>query len=132
MAKGIQCFLCEQTGKYTPFINGVSKPVYKRLDTSEEIIDLPAGAMWFSDDDYYPKGPDGRTLFVKTPGGDWLVDGPASNCTKPDDKAHRCWCRHGIAPNITVDKNGNTCSAGAGSIAIGNYHGFLRNGILTN
>jgi hypothetical protein len=38
--------------------------------------------------------------------------------------------RHGEAPNITVDKNGVTCGAGAGSIQCGSYHGFLRNGEL--
>ena len=32
--------------------------------------------------------------------------------------------------NITVDKNGNTCSAGGGSIMGRTYHGFLRNGYL--
>lgn len=121
----------------TPFIDGISSPIYKRLDTGEEIIGLnkPIGAMWFvnaEDQDWYPSGPDGRTLYVVTPGGDWLIDGRASNCTQPGDDIHRCWIRHGDPPIITVDKNGNTCSAGAGSIAIGNYHGFLKNGELTD
>lgn len=111
--------------------------IYRRADTGEEMAlrDAPAGAMWFADwmstiDRY--KGPDGRTLMVRTPGGDWLVDGVAGNCTKPDDVEHRCWVRHGEAPNITVDKDGNTCSAGAGSIGIGGYHGFLRSGQLVD
>lgn len=33
---------------------------------------------------------------------------------------------------ITVDKNGTTCAAGAGSISAGPYHGFLRNGQLVD
>ena len=30
-----------------------------------------------------------------------------------------------------VDKNGETCAAGAGSIASAGYHGFLVNGVLS-
>jgi hypothetical protein len=74
---------------------------------------------------------DGPALWVMTPGGSWCVDSRASNCTQPYDYAHRCWIRHGEPPSITVDKNGLTCQAGAGSIAVGSYHGFLRNGQLT-
>lgn len=74
----------------------------------------------------------GPHLIVICPnGGTWNVDSRASNCTMPYDYEHRCWIRHGIPPNVTVDKNGNTCQAGAGSIKCGDYHGFLRNGVLT-
>lgn len=52
-------------------------------------------------------------------------------CGCGEKTVHKCWCRHGEAPNFTVDKNGVTCIAGAGSIQIGNYHGFLQNGFLT-
>lgn len=94
--------------------------------------EAPEGAMWYAD--WYPeewRGPDGHSLVVKVPKDhDWLVDGVASNCTKPGDKSHRCWIRHGVLPNITVDKNGNTCSAGGGSILTPDWHGFLRNGVL--
>ncbi len=130
----VKCFLLENTGKYTePNANGVSRSIWKRVDTGEEFSGkFPVGAMWFYDEDGYPKGEDGRTLFVETPAGSWLVDGRASNCNMLKDNVHRCWCRHGHAPNITVDKNGNTCAAGAGSIAMGSYHGFLINGELTN
>ena len=83
-------------------------------------------------------GPEGKCLVVICPDGtEWMIDGCASNCTMPNDrgpfdKAHRCWVRHGEPPNITVDKNGRTCSAGGGSI-VGHkgYHGFLRNGEFT-
>jgi hypothetical protein len=109
--------------------------IYKRTDTgaSMPLRDAPPGAMW---DAWWLKriaeGPDGRCLIVKLPNGnDWTIDGQASNCTMPDDhqqKLHHCWVRHGEPPNITVDKNGVTCAAGAGSILSGDYHGFLVNG----
>jgi hypothetical protein len=88
-------------------------------------------ADWYHDD---CKGEDGRCLVVICPNGhEWMIDSHASNCTMPNDTgpfatAHRCWCRHGVPPNITVDKIGRTCNAGGGSIQAGNYHGFLRNG----
>jgi len=75
-----------------------------------------------------------RHLVVICPDGHWWnIDSRCSNCTLPDDKAHHCWVRHGEPPNITVDKNGLTCSAGGGSILTsdGGYHGFLQNGSLT-
>ncbi len=95
----------------------------------------PPGAMWYADwygeiKNLFHCGPDGHCLVVKTPGGDWVVDSRASNCTRPEDNQHQCWVRHGVAPDITVDKNGDTCNAGAGSILIGGYHGFLRGGYL--
>ena len=124
----IKCFMVEKTGEGHQ---------WKRLDTGEifESQDkLPPGAMWFAP--WYKElgpeynAPDGTSLLVITPGGAWMIDSRASNCTKPDDNIHKCWVRHGVAPEITVDKNGNTCNAGAGSILCGGYHGFLRNGYL--
>jgi hypothetical protein len=119
--------------------------LWRRADTGEvtTINDAPAGAMWRAtwyliedsnpprylfdwDNQFEPP------LMVKTPGGHWDLDSRASNCTRKDDKTHRCWCRHGVAPNITVDKQGDTCAAGAGSIQCGNYHGFLRDGYLVD
>lgn len=111
--------------------------LYKRLDTGEEIIlrNAPSGAMWYAwwfDDMYKPQLE--HCLVVKTPGNrDWIIDGQASNCTIPDDKMqekHHCWVLHGEPPNVTIDKQGTTCSAGAGSVQSGNWHGFLRNGFL--
>lgn len=115
--------------------------VFVRQDTGEEVIlgQAPIGACW--DADWYREdvksprtGPDGRYLIVKTPGGDWAIDSRASNCTRKDDNTHRCWVRHGKPEDgtLNVDKNGDTCAAGAGSIMCGSYHGFLRNGFLTD
>lgn len=120
--------------------------VYRRADNGElrvlhqnasaVTIGVPTaevGACWNAWWMPYTKGPDGMTLMVRCPDGhDWMVDSRASNCGSPDDDEHRCWVRHGDPKEcqVTVDKNGNTCSAGAGSIQTPNWHGFLRNGVL--
>lgn len=75
---------------------------------------------------------DGQHLHVVLPNGiRWDIDSRASNCTMKEDRLHRCWIRTGEPPNVTAGKNGFTCSAGAGSILMGDYHGFLRDGVLT-
>lgn len=120
---------------------------WKRLDTNELLPlegPFPVGAMWNASwmienwqemkvdrPLHWKPGPDGLCLSVMTPGGEWMIDSRASNCGLPRDNEHYCWVRHGVPPEITVDKNGLTCSAGAGSIQCGQYHGFLRNGYLT-
>ena len=71
----------------------------------------------------------GEHLYAVLPNGRyWDIDSRASNCGRPDDRTHRCWVRHGEPPNVTVDKQGDTCTAGAGSILADDYHGFLRAG----
>jgi hypothetical protein len=113
---------------------------YRRVDTGEltTLREAAVGAMWYADwmtrgdrQGWSYRGPDGRCLVVRTPGGDWMVEQRASNCTMPDDNEHRCWVRHGAPPVVTVNKAGHTCAAGAGSIQCGSYHGFLTNGELT-
>lgn len=110
----------------------LKKRTYYCSDTKEHMTlqNAPPGAMWYAD--WLPyEGPDGRSLVVRIPPNhDWVIDGMAKNCTKKEDKLHRCWVRHGAPPNITVDKLGNTCAAGAGSISTHDWHGFLRNGYL--
>lgn len=133
--KNVPCFLVEPTGRYSDPEDGISRMIYKRVDSGAEFFAIPIGAMWYVDpieQKHYRPGPDGRTLFGQTPGGVWSPDSRASNCTLPDDKEHFCWVRHGVPPMITVDKKGKTCKAGAGSILMGKYHGFLQNGQLTN
>lgn len=111
--------------------------LYRRQDTGAitTLNDAEAGAMYYADwmlidGSNHNRGPDGKCLCVVTPGGIWMVDSRASNCTRPDDNEHRCWVRHGTPPYVHVDKNGNTCAAGAGSIMQGSYHGFLHHGHL--
>jgi hypothetical protein len=109
--------------------------LYERPDTGEVKLlhDHGPGAMWdawWMGD--WAKGSDGRSLAVLLPNGrEWMIDAEASNCTRKGDRTHKCWVRHGEPPNITVDKNGDTCDAGGGSILAGDYHGFLRDGALT-
>lgn len=149
MGEPIKCFFIEPTGEVqrkAERAEGIEydreTPIYRRTDTGESVgtlAEAPVGAMWFAP--WFPDrfcnpqlGP-GKTLIVKTPGGDWMVDQQANNCTVPDDihqAKHHCWIIQGTPPNITVDKNGKTCEAGAGSISQPNYHGFLRNGFLVD
>jgi hypothetical protein len=113
-----------------------TEQIYRRVDTGEEmtIREAPAGAMWYAwwlDSMFTPQLE--HVLEVKTPGGEWTVDGKASNCTMKDDwkqERHHCWVLSGTLPNITAGKGGLTCSVGAGSIQCGSYHGFLRGGYL--
>lgn len=133
----MKCDVCDYVFTKDDNQSRSMRPIYVRDDTGEDIElgRAPVGACW--DADWYDddkRGPDGRSLIVKTPGGDWLIDGRASNCTMKDDKVHRCWVRHGRPEDgsLHVDKNGKTCAAGAGSIQMGSYHGFLHNGHLTD
>lgn len=118
--------------------------IYRRTDTSELRVlhqgapapDAPSaepGACWDAWWMPFSRGADGIYLMVRCPDGhDWSVDSRASNCTMPDDDVHHCWIRHGDPRecHVTVDKDGLTCSAGAGSIQTPDWHGFLRDGRL--
>lgn len=120
--------------------------IYRRASDGQEFVlhqsagadalgvpSAPPGATWDASWlDGWPT-PDGIHLMVLLPNGHtWHVDSQASNCTRPGEP-HFCWIRSGDprAANVTAGKDGDTCSAGAGSILSGDYHGFLRNGILT-
>lgn len=86
-------------------------------------------SCWIWDDCADPRG----HLMGMTPNGrEWDIDGRAQNCGSPDDRRHRCWVRSGEPPAVDVGKSGGpTCSAGAGSIAVPGWHGFLRAGVWT-
>ena len=95
--------------------------LYRRSDTSEltTIGDAPVGALYDSgtwrDVPGYQRYADGMSLVCKTPGGEWMIDGPASNGPG--------WKRTGEPPAISVDP----------SIGMGGpqrMHGWLRNGWL--
>lgn len=111
-----------------------SEQLYTRSDTGEvtTLRDAPPGSCWNAW--WMPSArEDGVYLMVRCPNGhDWAVDSQASNCTRKGEP-HACWVRHGDPRDckVTVDKNGDTCSAGAGSILAGDYHGFLQHGVLT-
>ena len=78
--------------------------------------DVPVGAMW--DAPWLAtswRGPDGRCLVLRTPGGDWVIDQPSR------DGGH--WTRTGTPPFITARP----------SILIpGRYHGWLTDGELSD
>jgi hypothetical protein len=79
--------------------------------------------------------PRGHLVCVLPNGHEWDIEGRANNCTLPEERTHRCWVRHGDPDKgepVHVDKAGHTCAAGAGSIAVTGYHGFLHNGVLTS
>ena len=147
----IRCFLIEPVFS-TPYSDDVIAgkycgwPPHRTIaswtckETGEERThnhEWGVGAMWFSYWLWKGASWDNETephLHVRCPNGDgtrdWDIDSRASNCKLPEDRLHRCWIRHGEPPLITVDKNGFSCSAGAGSIALPKWHGFLRNGEL--
>jgi hypothetical protein len=76
--------------------------------------------------------PGAHLMAVLPNGRRWDIDSRAANCALPKDTTHRCWVRTGELPKITVGKvGGPTCTAGAGSIVAGDYHGMLQNGIFT-
>lgn len=116
--------------------------------------ELPAGAMfypcWLQPTAEEPNRPlgfaeptNGKVLSVICPENqdgtgtaEWIIDSYCSNCDRKGER-HHCWCRHGVPPNITVNKTPpddlGTCNAGAGSIWIKmphGWHGFLVDGWL--
>lgn len=135
-------------------------PIYRALDGREwKMRELPVGAMydaWWLPGPW--KGADGIGLVCIVPEHhDWHVDAQASNCTRkcpwwdedaqarhpehtaqhnascdPQYRNHKCWVRSGDpkAGTVHVDKDGETCAAGAGSILTPEWHGFLRHGQL--
>ena len=132
---GIRCFLIEPIwGEPLPEPRG-----FKNGEEHKYTHEFGVGAMWRAT--WYPRNMTWNNetephLIVCCPNGpeatrDWDIDSRASNCGLPEDRLHRCWVRRGEPPNLTVDKAGVTCAAGAGSIALPNWHGFLRNGELT-
>jgi hypothetical protein len=86
--------------------------------TNDKGLAAPPGAIWEAP--WMGTGPDGKSYVVRTPGGDWHIDGDYNNGR---------WTRTGVAPNLTVTP----------SILIGQrkdgswvYHGFLRSGVLVS
>lgn len=85
--------------------------------TNDRVMQAPPGALW--ECSWMPSAaPDGKSYCVRTPGGDWHIDGSYK---------HGTWTRTGVAPNLTV-----TPSILIGTKADGSwqYHGWLRDGKL--
>ena len=85
--------------------------------------DLPVGAIWNAHwmGDHY-RGSDGLCLVVKTPGGDWMIDGPS----RSNGKTGPGWTRTGTPPNITVRPSIGMGQPGSPRY----YHAFLTDGVL--
>jgi hypothetical protein len=135
-----KCGKCDYKFSDADHFQVFGDPIYKRQDTGEILSRkaAPAGALWrahwYEEDDGAVKpgwtGSDGQSWECMLPGGHiWFIDGGCSNCTRKGEP-HHCWVREGVAPDFNVGKGGNTCAAGAGSIAVPGYHGFLRHGYL--
>jgi hypothetical protein len=133
-----RCTWWEITDKPVVWDGHIGKPVYRNIDTGEETHELPIGALFVYANP--GRGHDGLSVACVVPYSEpghtddrlqWHIDGFASNCTKPEDATHRCWVRHGtIGETVHVDKSGNTCAAGGGSIQVPGFHGFLHHGVL--
>lgn len=132
------CTWWKITDKPVVWQGHIGKPVYRNMDTGEETHELPIGALYVYASP--GRGYDGLSVACVVPfskdgyadkTSHWHVDGFCSNCTRRDDDNHHCWVRHGTVGEIVhVDKNGDTCAAGAGSIAVPGFHGFLHHGVL--
>lgn len=93
--------------------------MYSRSDGGEPttLCDAPVGAMWNAH--WMPSnrtGPDGISLVVKTPDGDWQIDAPSWS----NGKAGPGWTRTGTILEVTARP----------SILMPKYHGWLTNGVL--
>lgn len=108
------------------------EPVYNTESGNPEAGDL-FWNDWLPENFYWDNHKGYHLMCVLPNGHEWNIDSRASNCTMPEDKNHKCWIRHGNpeTEKVTVNKNGVTCNAGAGSIWIDDYHGFLTDGNLT-
>lgn len=136
MSNKADCFMVERVGEESPH-------QWKRVDTGEifdNVSELPAGAIWEAPwmGERFKINGDGPVYVVKLPDGrEWIPGSEAANCTRRGDD-HDCWCVHGDAPNLTVDKEPEpgrtTCATGSGSIGPSRgrrgWHGWLRQGKL--
>lgn len=137
--KDPKTFTCKHCGAISPEGVSLGAGSYKIYDTPSGDLE-PGNLFWCT---WYPCAEgrkciygwtncDGKHLMAILPNGHhWDIHSRASNCTMRDDGLHRCWVISGTIQNITVGKGGNTCGAGAGSIAVPGYHGFLQNGHFT-
>lgn len=143
--------ICHHCGHVTDPANGELQVFRKRLYATlsgEEIVqdEMKPGDLFFIREHAPAPGVsyrhchsgwtncNGQHLHCILPeGSSWDIDSRCSNCTMPNDTVHRCWVRHGDPEkgSIHVDKQGVTCQAGAGSIVVPGFHGFLHQGFIT-
>lgn len=117
----VVCARCQQPFTEKDHRDVARHMLYRRSGT-EELLTLheaKPGDMWnawWLQQRF--RGPDGLALIVKLPGnGDWVIDGPSQQHPAPN-----AWTRTGTPPLITVSP----------SILTDHYHGWLRDGILSD
>lgn len=125
----IECYLLEPTGEMTPYVDGVSSPVYRRIDTgalehvgwngdAPGIPMMQLGAMYR----------DSLGLAIRCPGGVWHPE------QKPKNGA---WVIQGTPPKLTIigsilQQWPQQTSAGEWITPHGvrSYHAVLTDGVL--
>jgi len=104
--------------------------VYRTADGKDMTLsEAPVGAMWNERAGKKTVTEDGLCIVVKTPGGNWCIDGPSwENGVM---KAEHAWTRTGRPPNITANPSIHILTSGLdGSDRRTVYHGWLRDGVL--
>lgn len=114
-----KCEFCDYLFEETDHWQVMRVRLYRHGETGElyTCASAPVGAMydapWYSEHGFAKKEPDGVCLVVKTPGGEWIVDGPCKN--------GGYWTREGKIPEVTARPS---------ILFEGRYHGWLTNGWL--
>lgn len=129
------CSRCKRPFSAGAMHSSMQELLYKTADGSVMTLSAaPIGAMW---SEVHPHvrpgsgsvGPDGLCLMVKTPGGNWCVDGPSWE--NGELKSEHGWTRTGTPPKITVNPSIHLLTtAPDGSDRKTLYHGWLRDGVL--
>lgn len=117
--------------------------LYRRSDRPTELVTLDEAGpgatyfAWWMNELGLPPQLGEHPWYVKLPNGlEWSPDSRALNCARPRDRTHHCWIARGSPPYVTVDKDGDTCAAGTGSISsgepgtAGHWRGYLFAGKL--
>lgn len=125
----IALYLLEPTGEMTPFVRGISSPVYRRVDNGERehtgYQDEVPGIRMMQHGAVYR---DSLGIAIRTPGGLWHPEQPASNGN---------WVIDGTPPRLTI--RGSILQtwprqAGDGTMVmpegVRQYHAVLTNGVL--
>src|ERR1700730_10689997 len=119
--QNIHCFMVE----FDPGIDG-TPPIF-RDQQGQPLDPVPPGAMYWMHRKIWcvVHHVPCSHLCVVTPGGNvWDIDSIGCQRFYP----HNCWIRHGDPPNVTDDKDGQTCDAGRGSFGGNGCHVFLCDG----
>lgn len=118
----IRCYLLKSTGRMTPYVDGISSPIYTRDDEPDALYhtgfedrykqfgikQAGPGAMYFIE---------GSGLCVICPGGHWHPDAGK-------------WTRTGEPPDCTIRPSILFFETNDKGERVNGYHAFLTNGWL--